>query len=98
MFDNLGTALVQAVGFFGVFGFFVYQLLSDGKKNIKTKSSRKKVNELKDMDIQARKKGLFNRNTVSIKEERKPKKKSLFGRKVEPSEVPEKPKKKGWFK
>ena len=23
MFDNIGTALVQAVGFFGVFGYFV---------------------------------------------------------------------------
>ena len=38
MFENIGTALVQAVGFFGVFGFFVYQLLSDGKKSIQTKS------------------------------------------------------------
>ena len=27
MFDNLGTALVQALGFFAVFGFFVYQTL-----------------------------------------------------------------------
>ena len=26
MFDNLGTALVQALGFFAVFGFFVYKL------------------------------------------------------------------------
>ena len=27
MFDNLGTALVQAIGFFAVFGFFVYKTL-----------------------------------------------------------------------
>ena len=25
MFDNLGTALVQALGFFAVFGFFVLE-------------------------------------------------------------------------
>ena len=32
MFDNLGTALVQALGFFAVFGFFVYQtLFADSK-------------------------------------------------------------------
>ena len=37
MFENIGIALVQAVGFFGIFGFFVYQLLSDGKKPIQTK-------------------------------------------------------------
>ena len=51
MFENIGTALVQAVGFFGVFGFFVYQLLSDGKKQIQTplKSPIKKVN--KSMDL-----------------------------------------------
>ena len=37
MFDNLGTALVQALGFFAVFGFFVYQtLFADSKpKNSK---------------------------------------------------------------
>ena len=47
MFENIGTALVQAVGFFGVFGFFVYQLLSDGKKPIQTqlKSPIKKDNK-----------------------------------------------------
>ena len=29
MFENLSTALIQAIGFIGVFLFFVYQLLSD---------------------------------------------------------------------
>ena len=33
MFDNIGTALVQAIGFFAVFGFFVYQTLFADKKN-----------------------------------------------------------------
>ena len=32
MFENLSTALIQLVGFFGVFGFFVYQLLTDKRK------------------------------------------------------------------
>ena len=51
MFDNIGTALVQAVGFFGVFGFFVYQLLSEGKKPIQAqlKSPIKKVNKSIDL-------------------------------------------------
>ena len=84
MFDNLGTALVQAVGFFGVFGFFVYQLLSEGKKPIQTKlnSSRKIVDESKDLK-KTKKKGLFGRKAKVIEEEVKPKKKGLFGRKRE---------------
>ena len=98
MFDNLGTAIVQAIGFFGVFGFFVYQLLSDGKKTIKTqlKPTNKKINEkmvLKDN----KKKGLFGRKKEPIEVLEKPKKKRFFGKK-EPIEVLEKPKKKGWFK
>ena len=46
MFDNLGTAIVQALGFFGVFGFFVYRLLSEKdstnslKENTKNNSSK----------------------------------------------------------
>ena len=98
MFDNIGTALVQAVGFFGVFGFFVYQLLLDGKKtNTKqVKYSEKKLNVSKDVKEKPKKKGLFNRKVESIKVVDKPKKKGLFGRKVEPK-IEEKPKKKRWF-
>ena len=83
MFDNLGTALVQAVGFFGVFGFFVYQLLSDGKKTTKTKSKSpvNKVNDFKVLNVKTKKTGLFGRKTEPIKDEVKPKKKGLFGRK-----------------
>ena len=100
MFDNLGTALVQGIGFFVVFGFFVYQLLSDGKKPIKIqlKSPKKKVTLIKGKDEQTRKRGLFGNKNETVKEEVKPKKKGLFGRRVEPIENLEIPKKKGWFK
>ena len=100
MFDNIGTALVQAVGFFGVFGFFVYQLLSDGKKPIQTqlKSPIKKVDKTMDSIDKPEKRGLFGRKKEPIKVDVKPKKKGLFGKKVEPAKVVEEPKKKGWFR
>ena len=100
MFDNIGTALVQAVGFFGVFGFFVYQLLSDGKKPIQTqlKSPIKKINKSMDSINKPKKKGLFGRKKETINENVKPKKKGLFSKKVEPEKVVEEPKKKGWFR
>ena len=100
MFENIGTALVQAVGFFGVFGFFVYQLLSEGKKPIQTqlKSPIKKVNKSIDLVDKTEKKGLFGRKKEPIKVDVKPKKKGLFGKKVEPVIVTEEPKKKGWFR
>ena len=100
MFDNIGTALVQAVGFFGVFAFFVYQLLSDGKKPIQTqlKSPIKKVNKSMELIDKPKKKGLFGRKKDQITVEVKPKKKGLFAKKVEPINVVEEPKKKGWFR
>ena len=64
MFDNFGTAIVQAVGFFGVFGFFVYRLLSEKefsntpKESVKNKSSK----PLKPPSSQ--KKGLFGRKKI----------------------------------
>ena len=100
MFENIGTALVQAVGFFSVFGFFIYQLLSDGKKPIQTqlKSPLKKAKKSMDLVDKTEKKGLFGRKNEPIKVDVKPKKKGLFGKKVEPVIVSEKPKKKGWFR
>ena len=100
MFENIGTALVQAIGFFGVFGYFVYQLLSDGKKPIQnnSKSPFKKVNKTIDSINKPEKKGLFGRKKETINEEVKPKKKGLFAKKVEPEKVVEEPKKKGWFR
>ena len=100
MFDNIGTALVQAVGFLGVFGFFVYQLLSDGKKPIQPqlKSPTKKVNKTIDSIEKPERRGLFGRKKEPIKVDVKPTKKGLFGKKVEPVKVIEEPKKKGWFR
>ena len=100
MFENIGTALVQALGFFGVFGFFVYQLLSEGKKPIPTqsKSAIKKVNKSADVIDKKEKKGLFARKKEPIKVDVKPKKKGLFGKKEEPVIVTEEPRKKGWFR
>ena len=100
MFENIGTALVQAVGFFGVFGFFIYQLLSEGKKPIQTKlkSPIKKINKSMGIVNKTEKKGLFGRKKEPIKVDVKPKKRGLFGKKVEPVIVTEEPKKKGWFR
>ena len=53
MFDNLGTALVQALGFFAVFGFFVYQTLfvenkpdNSQKNKVKAKAPKIKAHEV----------------------------------------------------
>ena len=100
MFDNLGTALIQALGFFAIFGFFVYQtIFADSKpKNsklypIKTKPSDRKVTIKKET-----KKGLFNRKSKPIEENLPVQKKGLFGRKKEVIKEDIKPIKKGWFK
>ena len=99
MFDNIGIALVQAVGFFVVFAYFVYQLLSDGKKPIQTqlKSPTRKANKNTDSIDKSEKRGLFGRKKEPIKVDVKPNKKRLFGKKVEPVKAIEKTKKKGWF-
>ena len=100
MFDNLGTALVQALGFFAIFGFFVYQTLFADKKNKNSKLNPKKT-KISDTNKSIKKepkKGLFNKKSKPLDENFPVKKKGLFGRKKEVIKEEIKPKKKGWFK
>ena len=100
MFDNLGTALLQALGFFAVFGFFVYQtLFADNKpKNSKLNPIKTKTFDTKELIKREPKKGLFNRKSKRVEEKLPVQKKGLFGRKKEVIKEEIKPKKKGWFK
>ena len=66
MFENFSTALIQLVGFFGVFGFFVYQLLTDNKKG------KPKNFIVKPKDINSKKEvksGFFGRRKKEVVEE-----------------------------
>jgi len=100
MFDNLGTALVQAFGFFAVFGFFVYQtLFADSKpKNSELNPKKTKISKTKEFIKKEPKKGLFNRKSKPVEENSSVQKKGLFRRKKEVTKEEIKPKKKGWFK
>ena len=100
MFDNLGTALVQALGFLAIFGFFVYQTLFADSKPKKSKLDPKKVkiSDTKETIKKETKKGLFNRKSKPVEENLPVQKKGLFGRKTEVIKEEIKPKKKGWFK
>ena len=100
MFDNLGTALVQALGFFAVFGFFVYQTLFADKKTKNSKLNLKKTNisETKKSIKKESKKGLFNKKSKPVEENLPVRKKGFFWRKKEVIKEEIKPKKKGWFK
>tara|TARA_Y100000589_G_scaffold289792_1_gene292100 strand:- start:388 stop:639 length:252 start_codon:yes stop_codon:yes gene_type:complete len=61
MFENFGTAIVQAVGFFGIFGFFIYRLLTEKvssnsqKENIQSNSAKSVKN------VKTENRGLFSR-------------------------------------
>ena len=100
MFDNIGTALVQALGFFAVFGFFVYQtIFADNKsKNSKLNSKKTKISDTKDSIKKEPKKGLFNRKSKPVEEKLLVQKKGLFGKKREVIKEEIDSKKKGWFK
>ena len=100
MFDNLGTAFVQALGFFAVFGFFVYQTLFANSKPVNSKLNPKKtkISETKELIKKEPKKGLFSRKSKPVEENLPVQKKGFFGRKKEVVKEESKPKKKGWFK
>ena len=66
MFENFGTALIQLVGFFGVFGFFVYQLLTDKKKGMQSNSI---VKPKESNSKKAVKSGFFGRRKKEVIEE-----------------------------
>ena len=61
MFENFGTAIVQAVGFFGVFGFFIYRLLSEKVSSDSPKQNSKKNSLKPAKNVSSEKKGLFGR-------------------------------------
>ena len=82
MFENFGTAIVQAVGFFGVFGFFVYRLLSEKVSTSSPKEIIKNNSSTTVKRISSEKKGLFGR------------KKKV----EQNIEIKKKENKKGWFK
>ena len=100
MFDNLGTALVQALGFFAVFGFFVYQtLFADSKpKSLKSNPKKTKISDKKASIKKEPKKVLFSRKSKPVEENLLVQKKGLFGRKKEVIKEEIKPKKKCWIK
>ena len=81
MFENFGTAIVQAVGFFGVFGFFVYRLLSEKVSRNSAKQITKDKSPKSVKKVSSENKGLFGR-----KKNIEPK-----------IEVKKKENKKGWF-
>ena len=82
MFENFGTAIVQAVGFFGVFGFFVYRLLSEKASTNSSKENTKSKLSKSVKTVTKEKKGLFGR------------KKNV----EQNIEVKTKENKRGWFK
>ena len=100
MSDNLVNALVQALGFFAVFGFFVYQTLFVDNKPKKSKLNPKntKISVTKESIKIEPQKGLFNRKLKPVEKNLPVPKKGLFGRKNEVIKDEIKPKKKGWFK
>ena len=61
MFENFGTAVVQAVGFFGVFGFFIYRLLSEKVSSNSLKDNTKNKTSKSTKANNSEKKGLFGR-------------------------------------
>ena len=69
MFDNLVTALVQALGFFAIFGFFVYQtLFADSKpKNLNSNPKKTKISDKKESIKKESKKAYLTENLNLLK-------------------------------
>ena len=82
MFENFGTAIVQAVGFFGVFGFFVYRLLSEKVSSNPPKENTKNKSSKPVKTVSSKSGGFFGRKKIIEKN----------------IEVNKKEIKKGWFK
>ena len=83
MFENFGTAIVQAVGFFGVFGFFVYRLLSEKVSSNSLKDNTKNKTSKSTKANNSEKKGLFGRKRKAdqnIEVKKKENKSSWFKR------------------
>ena len=83
MFENFGTAIVQAIGFFGVFGFFVYRLLSEKFSSDSLKGNSKNYSSKPVKSVSSEKKGLFGRKKkveLIIDENKKEIKKGWFKR------------------
>ena len=83
MFENFGTAIVQAVGFFGVFGFFVYRLLSEKVSTSPVKKNTISNSTKSIKTVNSEKKGLFGRRKnveQNIESKNKEKKRGWFKR------------------
>ena len=83
MFENFGTAIVQAVGFLGVFGFFVYRLLSEKVSSNTPKEISKNKPSKPVKNFRSEKKGLFGRRNkveLNLEENKKVNKKGWFKR------------------
>ena len=83
MFENFGTAVVQAIGFFGVFGFFIYRLLSEKVSSDSLKKNSKRNTSKPTKSAVSEKKGLFGRKKkveLNIDENKKENKKGWFKR------------------
>ena len=82
MFDNLGTALVQALGFFAVLVFVYQTLFADSKpKNSKSNPKKTKISDTKESIKKEPKKGLFNKKSKPVEENLQSKKRDYLGEK-----------------
>ena len=81
MFENLGTPIIQAIGFFSVFGFFVYRLLSEKVSTNSLKENTKNNPSKPARSVISEKKGLFGRKKKVepiVKVQKKENKKGWF--------------------